>query len=196
MEADKSLEPPLFQQHKDALNVRYQYESITYESETWCLAHLNPFAFKFSLSEELVVDVVVFFSCHCFTRGATKEERDDLEEKYWYIDEYEARVLDPERYALSTQFLPRLIEELEKRHIKSTGKENFMTIEIIEKSGQSVPYVVFFDVFKDLKRKRRLLLTVQSAYVKEDSTNRMKSGKKVNFPVLLRAVYEGRKIKP
>jgi hypothetical protein len=194
--AEEAEEEESLLQHNDVINARYKYSSVEYIGEIWNLEHLKPFAFKFELNVEVKVDVIVFFSCHCFTRKATDEEQKSLESKYWYSDTYEDRVLDPERYAFSRLLLPRLVQELKSRHIKSTGHGNFMTIEVIDTSSHKLPYVIFFEVLKDKKRKKRLLLIVQSAYVKNDQTNRMRSGAKVNFAVLLKATYEGRKIRP
>lgn len=194
MAEPESEVPNLLEKNKDSLQSRYQYSSVEYQGETWDLSHLNPYAFKFELSAELKVDVVVFFACHCFTRGE-EDGDDELPDEDWYIDDHEARLYDPYRYELSKKFLPRLIQELAERRITSTGKGNFATIEVTEQSGEKVPYMVFFDVVKDSARRRRMFLYVQSAYVNESMTNRMKEGGKVSFRVLLKAKYEGRNIR-
>jgi hypothetical protein len=56
-------------------------------------------------------------------------------------------------------------------------------------------YAVFFEVSKDHRRKKRMLLRVQSAYRLDTLSERLKKGGKVNFAQLLRATYAGRKIK-
>ena len=58
-------------------------------------------------------------------------------------------------------------------------------------------YAVFFDVEKDNKRRRRLILRIQSAYLlTRGLTKRQKSAKKVGWNVLLKAAYENRAIRP
>lgn len=184
--------------HSDAIEDRHRFRKVSYEGEIWDLTHLTPFVFKESIQDQLIVDVVVIFSCHCFTREPIGEEKYTVPNEYWYIDEFEARILDPERYALSRKFLLKIVQELRTRYIKATGGEtaNYMTIEVADESEIPMKYIVFFDVKKDNKRRKRIILRIQSAHTREELTNRMKSGKKINFSVLLKAIYEGRKIKP
>lgn len=54
---------------------------------------------------------------------------------------------------------------------------------------------MFFEVKRDSRRKKRILLHVQSAYLLDTLTDRKKKAGKVRFHVLLKAAYEGRKIK-
>ena len=74
---------------------------------------------------------------------------------------------------------------------------NFMTVETTTESGEPCLYAVFFEVEKDKARKHRLLLRVQSAYTLDQGlTKRQKEAKKVTLRSILRAVVEGRKIRP
>ncbi len=61
---------------------------------------------------------------------------------------------------------------------------NYFTAEV---TGTKTPgvYAVFFEVLRDKRRKRRLLLYVQSAYRLERRTNRLAKGGKVRFATLL-----------
>lgn len=71
-----------------------------------------------------------------------------------------------------------------------------MTVEVKNEDGSELNYAVFFDVGKDQKRRRRLILRVQSAYcLAHGLTKRQKEAKKVNLDVLLKAAYEGRGIR-
>ena len=62
-----------------------------------------------------------------------------------------------------------------------------------EVSNQTAVFVhadVVFEVQRDRRRKRRLLLYVQSAYRLEQLTNRLAKGGKVRFATLLRKTYQ------
>ena len=182
--------------HGDAIEPHHNFCQVAYRGHEWDLSHLRPFAFRCDIRrapESLNVDVVVFFSCHCFTRaeGPPAALLSD-----YYDDGREVRILCEERYALSKQFLPRLVIELWNRHIRiASSKPNFVTIELIDNEGGATNYAVFFEVRKDTRRKKRLLLRVQSAYKIEAIKGQLAKAGKVNFDVLLRATYEGRKIK-
>lgn len=56
-------------------------------------------------------------------------------------------------------------------------------------------YVIFFEPEKDSKRKKRVLLRVQSAYFVDALTKRQQQAGKVTFASLVKATYEGRKIR-
>jgi hypothetical protein len=104
---------------------------------------------------------------------------------------------DAERYELSRRFLPRLVQELMTRQIRVEGApyHNFFTFEGAEYAGRAIQYVVFFEVAKDSRRKKRLILRVQSAYAVEALTQRQRKAGKVKFVTLLRAAYFGKKIR-
>jgi hypothetical protein len=184
------------QDHYDAVELRSRFGSVEYRGRSWDLSHLSPFAFSTDLGadgEPLRVDVVVFFSCHCFTHG--DDESGTLVADY-YRDGFEVRVLCEERYALSKRFLPRLVKELNTRHIRvASSQPNFLTVEVLQPGGPSGLYAVFFTVQKDKRRAKRMLLRVQSAYRIEGLTQRQRNAGKVRLATLLRAAYAGRKIK-
>lgn len=50
-------------------------------------------------------------------------------------------------------------------------------------------YVVFFELSRDTKRKRRLVLKVQSAYLKEPFDPALSKGRKVSLAKLLKATF-------
>lgn len=183
--------------HADAVEAHHRFGVVVYDDEEWDLTHLRPYAFRQTIKvqgKDFEVYVLVFFSCHCFTRSQGAGEY--VERQYLYYDEREKRVLCPDRYELSRQLLPKMVHELRTREIKTTGHPtgNYMTIELTDRMGISQPYVVFFEVEKDKKRKKRVILRVQSAHIRAEFTKRMKEGRKVNFPILIGAAYQGKKI--
>ena len=94
------------------------------------------------------------------------------------------------RYDLSRRFLPGLVKNLAKRTIRYAGgdKLNYFTAEVTGSEAPGV-YAVCFEVQRDKRRKRRLLLYVQSAYRLERLSNRLAKGGKVRFATLLRKTY-------
>lgn len=182
--------------HSDALPSQHRFPVVTFRGTAWDFGHLAPFAFRADIGKdgaELWVDVVVFFACHCFTRD---EGGSSVHASEYYDDGREIRVLCEERYLLSRRFLPRLIKELFSRHIRvASSRPNYITIEGERPALADGLYAVFFEVKKDSRRKKRLILRVESAYRVDELTPRQKNAGKVNFDVLLRATYEGRKIK-
>jgi len=79
--------------------------------------------------------------------------------------------------------------------IEGAPCNNFFTFEGATVGGRPVHYVIFFEVTRDQRRKKRLLFRVQSAYPVDALTNRHASGGKVRFLTLLRAAYYGKKIR-
>lgn len=188
----------LEEKHADAVHARNRFGPVVFNGAPWDLSHLRPFAFKQAISlpngQTHEVDIVVFFSCHCFTEQA--REGDQIDPTHWYQDDRETRVLNEARYLQSRELLPKITQNFATREIRTTGQpqENYMTIEITDHEGEAKPYIVFFEIKKDKKRRGRILLRIQSAYVKERLNNRLKNGQRVNFQVLVRATYQEKKI--
>lgn len=177
------------------------FQAITFHGTQWDLSHLSPFAFKVNFDVNRHVIVVILFSCHCFTHAVKNDSREvwSIPEEELYKNSQETRVLNEERYILSKTELPKIIAELHLRHITvaDEGKRgNFVTIEHITQAGEKRYYGVFFEVEKDKKRRGRIILRVQSAYLLNGLTKRQKAAKKVRFEVLIKAEFEGRKIRP
>jgi hypothetical protein len=180
-------------EHADAVEPRHRFPAIRFRGETWDLRHLDAFALRIDPDLGFEVDVVVLFTCHCFTHSIRRDIRAPLEipPDEVYGDDLERRVLSKERYDLSRRFLPGLVKDLSKRTIQYAGDNslNYFTTEVTGSDAPGV-YAVFFEVQRDKRRKRRLLLYVQSAYRLERLTNRLAKGGKVRFTTLLRKTYQ------
>ena len=163
------------------------------------LSHLDAFAIRLDPGLGFEVDVVVLFSCHCFTHSIADDHRAETEIPGAEIfdDGRERRVVNIERYRLSRQYLVGIVKNLHQRTIQVAGADapNFMTFEFIDADQVVRTYAIFFEVEKDSRRKRRLLLRIQSAYILDEITQRQKKAGKVRFSVLLKAAYEGRRIR-
>ena len=184
-------------EHADAIEPRHRFPTIVFRGEAWNLRHLEAFALRIDPGLGFEVDVVVLFTCQCFTHSLMRDVRAPLEIplEEIYVDGVERRVLSKERYDLSRKFLPALVKNLGNRIIRCAREDslNFFTAEAPVEDVPGV-YVVFFEVKRDKRRKRRLLLYVQSAYRLERLTHRLVKAAKVRFATLLRAAYEGRRI--
>lgn len=189
-------QPPLIADHAD-IAPSHRFGSVTFRGENWDLSHLDPFAFRSEIKPALIVDVVVLFSCHCFTHGYARDERDVIPPEEVFLEGNVRRVLNRDRWLLSRKHLPDLVQQLHSGPVRVLGGPlgNYATFRGIDLDGHSVTYAVFFDVQKDQQRRKRMILRVQSAYV-PDMTKRFNKAGKVNLSVLLRAVYDGRTIKP
>lgn len=173
----------------------HRFAPVTFQGEHWDLTHLNPFAFHREPDPGVILEIVVLFSCHCFTHGIDKDSRSPIPSDEIYKNGKEHRVLNPERYKLSHSLLPLIVRDLAKqRIIVANPGANYVTYERKTTTGVE-HYGVFFEVSKAKNRKHRLILRIQSAYLRVPTT-RHKEAKKVGFDTLLRAANQGRTIKP
>lgn len=184
----------------EVVESHHRFSDVSYNGTPWDLTHLDAFAMRLDPGLGVAVDVVVLFSCHCFSKSFKRDGRPmaDVPDGEVFDNGRERRVLCPERYVFSQQFLPRLVRELPARTIQvaATDRQNFVTFEEKKEDGTLLfRYAVYFEVTRDTRRKKRLLLHVQSAYVQNELSKRQKSAGKVSFANLLRAAYAGRKIK-
>ena len=178
----------------------HRFGAVWYRGEQWDLSHLDPFAFRIDPALGFEIDVVVLFTCHCFTRGVESDGRakPDIPAEEWYDDGRERRVLCPERYACSKGHLRGVVKTLPERRITVANEQqgNFITVELLRGDGHSSQYAVFFVAEADRIRRKRVLLRVQSAYILEGLTRRQEAAKKVGFDVLIRKAYVGERVRP
>lgn len=186
--------------HHEVVESHHRFSDVSYKGADWDLSHLDAFAMRLDPGLGFEVDVVILFSCHCFSKSFKRDGRPraDIPDDEVFDNGREQRVLCPERYEHSKQFLPRLVKELSGRTIQvaATDRQNFVTFEERKADGSLLyRYAMYFEVTRDTRRKKRLLLHVQSAYVQQEVSKRQKNAGKVSFANLLRAAYAGRKIK-
>ncbi|MDH0865677.1 hypothetical protein [Mitsuaria sp. GD03876] len=180
--------------HLDAVASIHRRRRVVRNGQPWDMSHLEPFAFRVDPGLGFDVVVVVYFSSHCFTRSLNWDGRSpsSIPSSELFFDGQDTRVLCEQRHALSLSHLPRLIRDLPRRVIRFARDlpQNFITVEPVDGEGGAAPrhYVVFFDISRDPKRKRRLLLKVQSAYLKESLEPRLIKGRRISLSTLLKAV--------
>ena len=174
-----------------------RFQSVVYRGNHWDLSHLDPFAFRVDIGNDRHVVVVLLFSCHCFTQNPKHDDRKEIPQDELYSSPQETRVLNEERYNLSKTLLLQIVRQLHQRHITvADAGRNFVTVEQQDQDDNMVYYGVFFEVSKDKLRGGRIILRVQSAYPLQSLSKRLQSARKVRFTVLIKATYEGRKIRP
>ncbi|ADL54857.1 hypothetical protein [Gallionella capsiferriformans] len=198
---EASEENQLMGQHHDAVEPHHRFGIIQYKADTWDLSHLEAFAIRIDPNLGFEIHVIILFSCHCFSHSIKHDDRveSQIPAEEIFDNGRERRVLNEQRYRLSIQYLPKIIHELQQRKIQIAGSDvqNFVTFEIpdSDSSQTAARYAIFFEVEKSKSRKKHVLLRVQSAYILEKITDRQRKSGKVSFNALLKAVYEGRKIK-
>lgn len=193
------LEPSM-KEHLEVVEPHHRFSGVFFKGQPWNLSHLDAFALLVDPGLGFNVDVVVLFSCHCFSHSFKRDGREQwlipLDEIY--DNGRERRVLSPKRYEFSKELLPRILKELSSRNIQvaASDRQNFVTFEEIdEQSVVLYRYAVYFEPTRDRRRKKRIVLQVQSAYVLDgELTKRQQKAGKVNFHTLLRKVYKGEKI--
>nr|WP_297531455.1 hypothetical protein [uncultured Roseateles sp.] len=188
-------------EHLDAVRAHHRFGNVVRGGEAWDLSHLEPFAFRVDPGLGFEVIVVVVFSSHCFTRSLVRDgrARHEIPLDELFDDGREVRVLCEERLQLSQIRLPALIRKLRSCAIQVAGEDplNFMTSEGIDDGDvrHSRHYVVFFQVLRDLKRRRRLLLNVQSAYAKKLIRQRQRERRRVSLFKILKTTSLGQRVK-
>jgi hypothetical protein len=178
----------------------HRLSGVTFRGIPWNLNHLDAFVFQFDPGVGGFITVLVIFSCHCFSHSIRWDKRAShlIPDDEIYDDGKERRVLDARRYELSRKFLREIVTRLPSRRITvaSEKQPNFVTFENVDDDGTTSVYAVFFEVKKDRKRKRRMVLRIQSAYVLDNGmTKRQAQAGRVGFETLLRATYLGKKIR-
>lgn len=162
---------------------------------TYDLSHLHPHFWDFTIpgkdgKPDLVLKVRVTYGLHCFTRAQLPGEQVNPTE--WYSDSREKRVFCSLRWALSKQ-LPGIIASLAERRCIHTGREEFVTLEVVHQ-GRTFDYAVFFTVTKATKADgAHLNLYVNSAHERYDP---LQYTKPISFKFILLNRYQGKEIKP
>ena len=162
-----------------------QWRDFQYGEDKYSLSHVHPFEWEFTAlaaakRPERTYRLQITFSMHTFTRGLKKDENvPDL----LYRDSREVRAFDFVRYELSKK-LPDIVRELGDRRCYHTHHRNFFTIELVDESGRSNEYEVYFKVSK-ASRKGWLNLYVESAYIRNpDYRTSQPRKRKIGFQVI------------
>jgi hypothetical protein len=182
--------------HRDVVEPQHRFPAIGLRGEAWDLTHLDAFAIRIDPGLGFEVDVVVLFTCHCFSHSFRWDDRAPAEipDEEVYDSGLERRVLSRDRYDLSRRFLPHVVKDLAQRLVRfaGDGATNYFTAEDLSQDPVPGTYAVFFEVERDKRRKRRMLLRIQSAYRLDALPKRLAKAGKIRFATLLRARYLGK----
>lgn len=171
-----------------------KWKPHTMGGQEYDLAHLHPHDEIYVIpagpaGDELRLSMHVSYGMHCFTRKQVDNEF--VASDGWYSDSREVRIFCPHRWQLSLM-VPEIIATLDRRRCLHTGREEFVTIEIVE-NGERFDYAVFFTVTKGGKSGADLNLFVNSAHRRY---NELRYTKPIAFKVIALNRYKGKKIKP
>ncbi len=170
------------------------WNAHTIDGVVYDLGHLHPYLWDHVIpgngdKPELKLKLNVTFGLHCFARDKLPNER--VVDEHWYSDSREKRVFCLQRWELSKQ-LPGIIATLQERRCMHTGREEFVTLEVVYE-GRTFDYAVFFTVTKARKAEGvHLNLFVNSAHERYDPL-RYKKPIKFNFRALNR--YQDKEIR-
>jgi hypothetical protein len=176
-----------------------QWKPFIFGGECYDLSHLHPRTCRYEQpakgdkpARAYTVDII--FSLHCFTRSLLNDEAGDA--ALFYADDRETRVFDFQRYELSKQ-LPGIIESLGQRKCFHTGHDNFFSVALIDRDGNSIEYDIFFTASRASRKKGVVNMYIQSAYVRDvKHGNRPRMNSPIGFYVILFNVLHNRPIKP
>ena len=181
-------------EHQELVSKHPRFKSRVVNGQEWDFTHLDAFVFKVPITlppnVAMTIDVVVLFSNHCFTRAIHPHEV--VASDCIFEDDREKRALDRERYELSKRHLLPIVRQLPSQRIfiADPSRPNYLTFEILQGVDQKPKqYAVFFQVERDKLRRKRVLLRIESAYILEQPTKRLRQAEKISFGVLLKQAY-------
>lgn len=146
---------------------------ILVEDREFSLKHLEDMVLNLEVESgpkhsALAFKLMVQFSSHCVSIGPKKDtpflfHPDNICKKI--VDERGIeRKFCENRYQWSLK-LPTVFQTILQRQCFFTGRDNWMTIEVINEDNQCVNYEVFFRVYRESGKYLRLF--VESAYVRD-----------------------------
>ncbi|MBA2929466.1 hypothetical protein G9Q86_12870 [Pseudomonas sp. CCUG 57209] len=170
------------------------WKAATIGETVYDLSHLSPHLWEITIpgregKPELPLRVNITYGLHCFARAPLPGEI--VSADGWYEDSREKRVFCCLRWELSKR-LPDIIATLGERRCMHTGREEFVTVEVVHQ-GRTFDYAVFFTVTKAKKAEgAHLNLFVNSAHERYDP---LKYKKPISFKFILLNRYLGKAIK-
>lgn len=165
-----------------------KFSPYKFDGNVFRLDHLQPFTLVVAPDKAVqtkALSILVNFSCHCFTEGY------DGIAAHAYTHRGELRSFSHSRYALSFK-LPDIIRSVSERKVLFSRETNYLIIEVIDQAGKAAHYTVFFDLKKASDDKHDLVMTIESAYIKEVLPKHLD---KIRFRILAGKVARGLKVR-
>ncbi len=176
-----------------------KWQPFTYEGEEFLLEHLAPF--EIVVVQEAKANkpkreyhCYVEFSMHCFTRK--RDDSDKTTHALNYSDSRETRVFCFDRYEYSKK-LKGIISSIGNRKSYHTGHGNYFIVELLNNNGDKEEYEIYFTVSKSGKRKGKLNLYIQSAYIRDKQHNQLRRKRKpIGFQIIAFNTLNNKLINP
>lgn len=170
------------------------WKAFTLGQRTYDLSHLHPSTQTLHIpakgtAPERHLALAISYSLHCFTRRLKEDEQ--VADEYWYSDDREQRIFDEFRWHLS-QHLPAIIDTLPERKCLHTGREEFVTVQVLHEDRE-LEYAVFFTVTKGKKSGADLNVFINSAHERIEP---LKYTKPIRFQFIALNRFLNKPIKP
>jgi hypothetical protein len=165
-----------------------KFNPFTFGDKTFQLDHLESFTLLIAPDanpKTRVLSILVNFTSHCFT-----ESYGELGAMA-YRHKGELRSFSEERHGLSLQ-LPKIIKGIAERKVLFSRETNYLIAEAVDLSGKAVQYCVFFDIKTARDTEHDLVMTIESAYVKNALPKHLD---KIRFRILVGKVARGEKVR-
>ena len=143
------------------------------DGDDYDLSHLQDSVYAFTIAAtagcpELSGEMLIQYSSHCISIGPAHGDEFDFSvlgrDRLVLDDRGNERCFCPDRYTWSKN-LPDIIRSLPSdRMCYFTGRENWLSIEILDPQGLSLVYEVFFNLTR--QGNKFLRVYVESAYVR------------------------------
>lgn len=152
------------------------------------VTQLLPHIVRFTLKKGEEVNILVRYSCHCWT-CAPKEA--SPHSRLIFMDGNRPRIFDPDRYTRSFS-LPDLIANLDKHRIYLSGRERNYGCYNATLTTDGVAYTAFFTLERNKGRfdnkRYKLLMRIESAYTRQQP----QKGSKASLSAIIAKAQEGK----
>lgn len=119
---------------------------------------------------ELEIPTLIFFSNHCISKGAKKEEPYDMADHNGY-----PRIFCQRRYNLSFGLL-KILKNIPNKKCLFVPGENYLHKDFRIKNGEYSPYCIYFSIARHRTEKNGLVMWINSAHIK-NSPNQIQTRK-------------------
>lgn len=149
---------------------------------TYNLQHLHIFSLKRKIDNN-IINIVIRFSDHCFTKSPEKWIK--YNDKEFYLYSPKPRVFCKKRYNLSLK-LKEILKEKFDWYVFFTKKNktiDYFKIEIWEEK-----FYIYFDIKKE--KQNSLLMSINSIYTRRN--NPENKSQKINFELLVKKILKNK----
>ena len=172
--------------HKTGKSVTFK--PIKIAGKVYGFDHLKPVTLAVQPDAKLetkALRILVNFSCHCFTG------KFDGNPAFEYRHGNEVRCFDEERFSLSFN-LSAMVQAIADKKVYFTRETNYLTVEVVDHDGKRLRYTMFFDLKRARDAGHDLVMTVESAYIKDAFPKHLD---KIRFRILAGKIARGQRVR-